>query len=328
MDYYIGIDGGGSKTIFCLLGNQGTILQVIKGGSASYKQVGIQGVMNLLKSGLQEVTSGITENATYHTCFGMPNYGESLGMDKEIRQLLKAQFPEFHIHIVNDSEVGWAASLLLKPGINIVAGTGSIAYGKNEVGEWATAGGWSQWFSDEGSGHWLGKKCMELFAKEADGRKPKGELYQIVRAFFGIKQDIELIDIVEKDYFPYRDMTASLQRLLYKAAVSGDFTAVQAYAEAAMELAEIVRAVKERIFPNQNCIISYSGGIFKTGDIVLKPFAVKVSECGAVLKEPEREPYVGAGILAYYYRNKQIPSKEFLNNTNMLKEKQEAKTCI
>ncbi|MFR7490817.1 MAG: BadF/BadG/BcrA/BcrD ATPase family protein [[Ruminococcus] torques] len=54
-----------------------------------------------------------------------------------------------------------------------MAGTGSIAYGQNKFGTEARAGGWDDGFSDEGSCYWLGKKALELFSKESDGRVKK-----------------------------------------------------------------------------------------------------------------------------------------------------------
>ena len=83
---------------------------------------------------------------------------------------------------MNDSVVGWAGSLGLSSGINLVAGTGSIAYGRNDAGEEARAGGWDERFSDEGSCYWLGMKSLELFSKESDGRAEKALFWR----FFGI----------------------------------------------------------------------------------------------------------------------------------------------
>ena len=72
-------------------------------------------------------------------------------------------------------------SLALKPGINIVAGTGSIAFGKSRENVSARSGGWSTFFGDEGSCYWLGRRTMELFTKQADGRVKEGELYHILK---------------------------------------------------------------------------------------------------------------------------------------------------
>ena len=84
----------------------------------------------------------------------------------------------------------------LSSGINLVAGTGSIAYGRNDAGEEARAGGWDERFSDEGSCYWLGMKSLELFfSKESDGRAEKGALLEIFRNRFELKCDFDIIDI-------------------------------------------------------------------------------------------------------------------------------------
>ena len=90
--------------------------------------------------------------------------GESKDGDGEFLSRIK-EITELPVKIVNDSVVGWAGSLGLSSGINLVAGTGSIAYGRNDAGEEARAGGWDERFSDEGSCYWLGMKSLELFCK-------------------------------------------------------------------------------------------------------------------------------------------------------------------
>ena len=68
--------------------------------------------------------------------------------------------------IVNDSAAGWAGSLGLEEGINLVAGTGSIAYGQNKFGTEARAGGWDDGFSDEGSCIGWERKRWSCFKRE------------------------------------------------------------------------------------------------------------------------------------------------------------------
>ena len=96
--------------------------------------------------------------------------------------------------------MGWAGSLLCNPGINIVAGTGSIAFGKNAKGETARCGGWSEWFSDEGSGYWLGMKCVQMFSRQSDGRDERGPLYNIFKNQLKLTADEDIIDLFEKEY--------------------------------------------------------------------------------------------------------------------------------
>ena len=306
MKYYIGIDGGGSKTIFAISGEDGKILGTVKMGSAFYKQIGEEGVIELLKNGVKEVCAFAEGEATQiaSVCFGMPAWGESPVNDKVIEEKILSTFSEWNIHIVNDCEVGWAGSLLAELGINIVAGTGSIAFGKNEAGETARCGGWSEWFSDEGSGYWLGMKCVQLFSRQSDGRDERGPLYDIVRDTLKLSDDMEIVDLFEREYLHKRDNIASLQKLLLQAANEGDVYAMEAYAQAAKELYDIVCGVKRKIFADKDCMVSCSGGIFKTGDVIRKPFVELLEANGMELTESKAEPYVGAVLLAKYYENR------------------------
>ena len=308
MKYYIGIDGGGTKTIFAIAGEDGRILGTVKAGSAFYKQIGEDGVLELLRKGIKEVCDlaegDNTEIASI--CFGMPAWGESPVNDKIMEDKILSSFPEWNIHIVNDCEVGWAGSLLAQPGINIVAGTGSIAFGKNESGETARCGGWSEWFSDEGSGYWLGMKCVQLFSRQSDGRDERGPLYEIVKQELDLSVDEEIIDLFETEYLHKRDKIASLQKLLLKAANEGDKYAVGAYERAAKELYDIINGVKKKIFASTNCMVSYSGGIFNVGDLIKKPLIKLLRENGMELTEGRAEPYVGATLLAKYYEKKEV----------------------
>ena len=306
MKYYIGIDGGGSKTIFAIAAENGQFLGNVKAGSAFYKQIGEDGVLELLRNGVKEVCSFADGENTQiaSICFGMPAWGESPVNDKILEEKILKTFPEWNIHIVNDCEVGWAGSLLAEPGINIVAGTGSIAFGKNEKGETARCGGWSEWFGDEGSGYWLGVKCVQLFSRQSDGRDERGPLYEIVKDELNLSVDEEIIDLFETEYLHKRDKVASLQKLLLKAANEGDTYAIAAYESAAKELYDIICGVKNKIFKNTDCIVSYSGGIFNVGDLIKRPLAKFLQENGMMLTEGKAEPYVGATLLAKYYENK------------------------
>lgn len=307
MKYYIGIDGGGSKTVFAIAGEDGNVLGTVKAGSAFYKQIGENGVIELLRIGVKDVCSFAEGESTEiaAVCFGMPAWGESPVNDKVIEEKILSTFPEWNIHIVNDCEVGWAGSLLAEPGINIVAGTGSIAFGKNQDGETARCGGWSEWFGDEGSGYWLGVKCVQLFSRQSDGRDEKGPLYRCVKEALDLSVDEEIIDLFEAEYLHKRDKIASLQKLLLQAANEGDIYAIGAYEQAAKELYDIVCGVKKKIFAGRDCMVSCSGGIFKVGDLIRKPFTKLLAADGMELTESKAEPYVGAVLLAKQFKSAQ-----------------------
>lgn len=310
MKYYVGIDGGGTKTEFCLADQSGKVLAQLRRGSASYKQIEDKGVVTLLKEGFIELQqmSGIScshEIDSIHTCFGMPLFGENRKHDENIACLIQKELSEYHIKLVNDVEVGWAGSLNMQEGINIVAGTGSIAFGKNKDGVQAKAGGWSEFFSDEGSCYWLGKKAVEYYSKEADGRLKKDKLYELFNKKFRLKNNYDIIEIIEEEYMPFRDKVASLQMILMEAAVQGDESARNLYAEAAFELALIVKAVYRSLNMKNGCRVSYSGGLFQVGALVLKPFEAYLKPLAVTLAAPENSPVQGAVFLAKYYENRE-----------------------
>lgn len=314
MTYYIGIDGGGTKTAFSLVDEKGNEKSACTFGSASYKQIGADGVIRMLKEGITTLfrSAAVQPGTDVAICFGMPNFGESVRQDERMTEETALAFPGMSIHLVNDAEAGWAGSLLLEAGINVVAGTGSIAYGRNRAGKAMSAGGWNEWFSDEGSCKWLGLRCMELFAKEADGRMEKGPLYQLVREHFALQRDIDIIDLFERDYQPYRDRIASLQKILSKAAAEGDRAAVRAYEAAAEELAILLKTLYRRLDFETECSVSYSGGLFRNGERILNPLKERLKEYPMKFVKPHCSPALGAVLLAKEYEDGKKPEESFI----------------
>ena len=174
--WYVGVDGGGTKTgIMAATKTDGERGAELTAG-CSYQMLGVDGATKMIadgvKSSLQKVGAQITDCAG--VCIGLPCYGEDARQDEAMRDSLRKALAPAPLHIVNDVEVGWAGALECQPGIHIVAGTGSIAFAKDESGHAARSGGWNEFFGDEGSCYWIGKEAMSLFTKEADGRAAKG----------------------------------------------------------------------------------------------------------------------------------------------------------
>jgi len=229
MKYYIGIDGGGTKTQFLLCDEFGHIQANYITSGSSYKEIGNKAVCNLIINGIEYVCSEIDKSSIAGICFGMPCYGENDSCDSLLTKTITKEVFPFPIHIENDVYAAWAGALAYQSGIVVLAGTGSMAVGRNSNGIFARSGGWSEFFSDEGSCYWLGKKTLELFSKQSDNRLAKGILYDLVRKHFSLKNDFELNEIIEAQYQRSRKNVASLQMLLEKAALEGDIDARNLY---------------------------------------------------------------------------------------------------
>jgi len=265
--FFLGIDGGGTKTAFLLINENGDIIEAKTIATVSYKHVGMDNSIALLKETVHEI---LNDREAY-ICLALPNWGESKDGDGEFLSRIK-EITELPVKIVNDSVVGWAGSLGLSSGINLVAGTGSIAYGRNDAGEEARAGGWDERFSDEGSCYWLGMKSLELFSKESDGRAEKGALLEIFRNRFELKCDFDIIDIFNRRY--RNDEIA------------------------ADELAMIVGSVYRKLKFGEGTLVSYSGGLFHAGEFILGPLRERLKTEGVRLCAPKYTPVEGASLLA------------------------------
>ena len=304
MKYYIGIDGGGTKTAITIGKNDGIPMNSIEKTGCSHKSIGVDAVVTLLTDGVREITQSINVSIEECAgcCIGLPCYGESPDADAEITEKLSKTLSPIPVHIVNDAVVGWAGSLECQEGIHLVAGTGAIAYARSDDGREARSNGWSEFFSDEGSCYWVGKQTMSLFAQEADERKPKGALYEIVRKELGLKNDTDFIDIVEQDYAPYRHMVASFQLFAKQAALAGDSEAQKLYAEAAQCLADSAYGIMKQLgWGNRNIPVSYYGGLFKSGDLILKPLSEQLKAIGCTMIAPKRSAMEGALLLSIKY---------------------------
>ena len=116
---------------------------------------------------------------------------------------------------------------------------------------------------------------------------------------FALAEPMDAIDIWERDYIPYRERVASLNRLLLEAARAGDADAARIYADAARELGLCARSVATALgLVGQAFQVSYSGGLFHARDYVLPGLTEAIRELGGELIEPIATPVWGAALLA------------------------------
>ena len=187
-DYFLGVDGGGTKTRFALIGHHGRLLAEAQLGTTYHPQVGLDGVREVLARGIDEVlhTASIAAADISHAFFGLPAFGEDSSMVPRLRALPGAILGHDRYACDNDMVCGWAGSLGCADGINIVAGTGSIGYGQRQ-GRAARAGGWGEAFSDEGSAYWIAIQGLNKYSRMSDGRLPEGLLHSMLLHFAALQ---------------------------------------------------------------------------------------------------------------------------------------------
>ena len=161
------------------------------------------------------------------------------------------------IEIVGDMEIAFEAAFGNAPGVIVISGTGSMAYGKNVRGETARAGGWGHAVSDEGSGHWIGVAAIRAAMRARDRGESPGLLKDLMDAL-GVKPVEELVVVVNEK--PELDFAALFPRVL-SAADAGDPVAKAVLNRAGSELAELAETVIRRLFtsPKEVCVATHGG---------------------------------------------------------------------
>ena len=298
--FFLGVDGGGTKTDFALISRDGVVLARATEGTSNISQVGVDSVRETLQGGVCEVcrAAGATRADIAYGVFGLPGYGESLSHSRALEAMAKDILAHNRYACVNDVEVGWAGSLACRPGIHLVAGTGSIGFGRDARGMTARSSGWSEVFGDEGSAYWLGRKLLGVFSKQADFRLPRSPLYQLLREHFSLDHDLDLIEIVHLRND--RRFIGQLAKVAYQAALCGDAQAIELYSQAAFEHYLIVRALLKQLDLSAatRIPVSYSGGVFAAGDLVLGPLKSYLDPLNAHLQKPRLGPILGACLYA------------------------------
>ena len=300
--YYIGVDGGGSKTNFLCVDRDGRECGAANTIGTYYAQDGVDTVLDRLKEGISQCLPEETSDVLIG--FGMPAYGENRDLDALAAEKIQKAFSPMLVHIDNDSAIGWAGSLAMKPGISVVAGTGSIAYGRDASGNTGRCGGWHEFFSDEGSGYWLGKQLLQLFSQQSDGRLPKTPLYDLVRSELALQEDFDIISLTNQCYARSRKDTAALQKIFLDAARRGDPHALDCYDRASNELCKLILAVLNKLdFPEEEKIaVSFQGGLFSIPDLIREPVAHKIRATAFPREidfcQPKLDPCRGAVLLA------------------------------
>ena len=308
MGYLLGVDGGGTKTEFVLVDAKGHVRATYQGGSCYYIQIGFDGLHELLAEGVQAVlsqVSGKPEDIDY-AFFGLPAHGEDSIAEPMLDVVPEAVLGHRRYACGNDMICGWAGSLAGADGINIVAGTGSIGYGEHG-GLSARGGGWGEVFSDEGSAHWIAISGLNAFSRMADGRLEKGPLYDVFMQALELKNDLDICGYVFGRETPSRDRIAAMSKWVSQSAEAGDRVALKIFDSAGYELAAIVDAIRAKLnyMPEEPVALSYSGGVFKCGALILEPFQKHLNQFSMMpdsprydLRKPLHAPSIGSALYA------------------------------
>ncbi|MFZ7089312.1 N-acetylglucosamine kinase [Curtobacterium sp. RRHDQ10] len=308
---WLGVDGGGTKTDFLLADDQGRTVAETRQPSCYYFDTGLRLVSEVLGAGVRSVTgqAGIGPADIAFAHFGLPGYGEA-SQDTAALDAIPAESLGHHRYTCgNDMVNGWAGSLAGADGVNVIAGTGSMAYGERD-GLTSRVGGWSEVFGDEGSAYWIATRGLAAFSRMADGRLPRGPLYGMLRDRIGVTTDLDVIGVVVDAWGASRTAVADLAKVVTAADEAGDDAAAEIVRQAVSELALLVTTAVTALQYGADEVVpvSWSGGVFSSERFraaFADELADRAPECD--LRAPVHGPSLGSVLYAMRQAGATIP---------------------
>lgn len=298
--YFLGFDGGATKTSGAIINSASKVLSQKTGGPSHFQIIGIpkasKNIMDVAKSVLEESKlqfadiTGIVLGLT-----GAGRKGDQERMKKGFEEYLWSNhLPVPWIGVESDALAALEGAFPGKAGMILISGTGAILLAKNNSGNIIRVGGWGRFIGDEGSGYAIGKAGLSAYVKEYDGRGKKTRISELLRQKLGIESPQSLVVKVYHENFD----VASIARLVLQAAEEGDDVARVIIENAADELLSVVRAAVKKIGTEipvafMGSIISHENALVaKLTDLIAREFpAIEICR-------PEQSAAVGAALLA------------------------------
>lgn len=296
MGIFLGIDGGGSQTS-CVIGDETSLLGSGSGAGSNVLRVGEEQARKSIVSAIRQACAAgkVTPQQIKRTCIGVA--GGARPETTEIIRRILAEVVSGEIEVVGDMVIAMEAAAGSGPGVIVIAGTGSIAYGRNAAGQTARAGGWGFAISDEGSGHWIGRAAVTAAMRACDEGQSNGLLEGIMKSC-GASTREQMILVSNSS--PPPDF-AGLFPAVLAAADAGDPNAHDILASAGAELARLGKIVISRLFPDaDHAPVAMSGGVFRNSVMVRQVFYNRLRlECPKAMVNPKVvDPVKGALELA------------------------------
>jgi len=300
---FLGIDGGGSKTS-CLIGDETSVLGVGTGGASNVVRVGEEQARESLATAIRQAcrVANLERSHISNVCVGLAGAARP-----EISELVKDMVSEVivgeikpsEIKVVGDMVIALEAAFGSGPGVIVIAGTGSIAYGRNSEGQTARAGGWGFAISDEGSGHWIGRTAVAAAIGAWDEHPEQNvRLIEILLKSWHLETIEQLVPAANAT--PPPDFAALFPSVL-ALADSGDRIARDVLTQAGTHLANLAGILFRRLFQNSDTVpVAMSGGVFGSSVLVRQFFynSLCSGHPNAVLNPSVIEPVRGALELA------------------------------
>jgi N-acetylglucosamine kinase len=294
MKLFLGVDGGQSGTAAVIGDETGRVLGAGEAGPCNHAAAGEgrakleRAVAGSLAGACQQAGLDPSTIEFEAACFGMS------GGPEDKQEILAGILRTRHLIVTNDAVIALSGATQSGQGIITIAGTGSIAFGRNASGRCARAGGWGYIFGDEGGGFDLARQATRAIVRAEEGWGSATRLRQALLEATGAASANEMLHLFYTDAWP-RSRVAKLARLVDDAAVDSDAVALDIIHNSAQQLALLTAAVRGQLWQEGEPVqVAYIGGAFESALLRGRFQALVELQEGVTCGPPLRGPAEGA----------------------------------
>jgi N-acetylglucosamine kinase-like BadF-type ATPase len=303
-ELHAGVDGGGTRTRAVVAKRDLTPLGRGASGPANAATTPLAAVLDAVVEAIRDAceAAGEAPRALAAVSVGLAGIHAS-GLRARVEEALSRALCGPRVRVYGDAEIALAGVSnegVGAPGLVLVAGTGTVAFGRNARGQTARAGGWGPLIGDEGSAYTIGRRALAAIVREIDGRGPPTSMKELLCAEEGVSTAEELVRRLPSASATPAEIAAYFP-LAAEAARRGDAVARLLLRDAGEEIGRAALSVVRRLgMEDEDFPAATIGGVFTAGELLTEPLARLLHETApkARLGPPAHPPELGAVRLA------------------------------
>jgi N-acetylglucosamine kinase-like BadF-type ATPase len=261
VSFYLGLDGGGTKTEAALVDRTGRVVAETRGGAANPLRSSFAHAFTALDDvAARALAAAGAESAdVLAVCAGFAGAGQPR-VAQRVAAFLTTRFRQAAIETLTDLDIALESIAADGPAVVLVSGTGSAAFGRDADGRTARAGGWGPWFSDEGSAFDIGRSALAALARAHDDASPSDPLADAITSLLGADRWEKVVERVRRRPL---DSLPALFPAVASAADAGSDRARRVLDQAVENLSALVAVVIRRLaLAQSDFALGRVGGVF------------------------------------------------------------------